>query len=245
MQRYFPSWILGLVAGAGALAALVPASALLLAASSVIAKNVLGDAFGVATSDRSRTLLTRIVVVVVAVLALGIWMVAQKTVVELLLLYYNGITQFFPGVVAAFVWKRATAWGVGLGILAGVGVAVPLAALNILPFGMNPRLRCFTRKRRRSRAGQSRYETCGNIGSSPRNSAKRRSCWRAERPVGAASISRRRSKKLPGPAKSFSASTSSNGSPDGTLKDCGTSGFQMEQILPRVPWEDASRCRLP
>jgi solute:Na+ symporter, SSS family len=109
----------------------------LLAASSVIVKNVLGDAFGVATSDRSRTLLTRMVVIVVAVLALGIWMIAQKTVVELLLLYYNGITQFFPGVVAAFVWKRATAWGVGLGILTGVGVAVPMAALNVLPFGMN------------------------------------------------------------------------------------------------------------
>jgi SSS family solute:Na+ symporter len=137
VQRYFPSWILGLVAGAGALAALVPASALLLAASSVITKNVFGDAFGVATSDRARTRLTRIIVVVVAVLALGIWMIAQKTVVELLLLYYNGITQFFPGVVAAFVWKRANAWGVGLGILAGVGIAVPLAALNILPFGMN------------------------------------------------------------------------------------------------------------
>ncbi|HEY6486710.1 MAG TPA: sodium:solute symporter family protein [Candidatus Cybelea sp.] len=137
VQRYFPSWILGLVAGAGALAALVPASALLLAASSVITKNVFGDAFGVATSDRARTRLTRIIVVVVAVLALGIWMIAQKTVVELLLLYYNGITQFFPGVVAAFVWKRANAWGVGLGILAGVSIAVPLAALNIFPLGMN------------------------------------------------------------------------------------------------------------
>lgn len=26
--------------------------------------------------------------------------------------------------------------------------------------------------------------------------------------------------------------------PDGTLKDCGASGFQMEQILPRAPWEE-------
>jgi SSS family solute:Na+ symporter len=137
VQRYFPPWVLGLVAGAGALAALVPASALLLAGASVITKNVAGDAFGLATSDRSRTLLTRIVVVVVALLALGIWMIAQKTVVELLLLYYNGITQFFPGVVAAFVWKRATAWGAGLGILAGVAVAVPLAALNVTPLGLN------------------------------------------------------------------------------------------------------------
>jgi len=58
-------------------------------------------------------------------------------VVELLLLYYNGITQFTPGVVASFLWKRATAWGVGAGIAAGLLVAVPLAALNIAPWGIN------------------------------------------------------------------------------------------------------------
>ena len=52
-------------------------------------------------------------VLVVAVLALIFWLDAQRTVVELLLLYYNGITQFAPGVIASFVWKRATAWGVG------------------------------------------------------------------------------------------------------------------------------------
>ncbi|HVN68075.1 MAG TPA: sodium:solute symporter family protein [Candidatus Binatia bacterium] len=138
VQRYYPSWILGIIASAGALAALIPASALLLGGASVITKNVAGDWFGIATDDRSRTRLTRALVLLVALLALGFWLVAQKTVVELLLLYYNGITQFMPGVVAAFAWRRATAWGVGLGIAAGLAVAVPLAALNISPLGINP-----------------------------------------------------------------------------------------------------------
>jgi SSS family solute:Na+ symporter len=129
--------VLGLVAAAGALAALVPASALLLAAASVMTKNVAGDAFALATTDASRTLLTRVSVLIVALLALGVWMLAQRTVVELLLLYYNGITQFAPGVIAAFVWRRATALGVGAGIAAGLLVAVPLAALNIVPLGIN------------------------------------------------------------------------------------------------------------
>ncbi len=40
VQHYYPPWILGLVAAAGALAALIPASALLLAGSAVITKNV-------------------------------------------------------------------------------------------------------------------------------------------------------------------------------------------------------------
>ncbi|MGB8909179.1 MAG: sodium:solute symporter family protein [Candidatus Cybelea sp.] len=138
VARYFPSWVLGLVAAAGALAALVPASALLLGGASVITKNVAADAFGIATSDKSQTQLTRILVLVVAVLALGVWLVAGKTVVELLLLYYNGISQFAPGVVATFVSRRATASAVGAGILTGLAVAVPLAALNISPLGINP-----------------------------------------------------------------------------------------------------------
>jgi Na+/proline symporter len=71
-------------------------------------------------------------------LALGFWLISQRTVVELLLLYYNGITQFAPGVMASFLWRRATALAVGSGIAAGLAVAVPLAALNVAPWGVNP-----------------------------------------------------------------------------------------------------------
>lgn len=137
VQRFYPSWVLGLVAAAGALAALVPASALLLAGASVITKNVAGDALGIATTDAARTMLTRVLVIVVALLALGVWLVAQRTVVELLLLYYNGIVQFLPGIVAAFLWRRATAWGVAAGIAVGLIVALPLAVANVTPWGIN------------------------------------------------------------------------------------------------------------
>ncbi len=137
VAQYYPPWVLGLIAGTGALAALVPASALLLAGASVLTKNVVGDAFGAATSDAARTLLTRILVLVVALLALGVWLTAQRTVVELLLLYYNGVTQFAPGAVAAFLYRRATALAVGAGIAVGLAVAIPLAALNISPWGIN------------------------------------------------------------------------------------------------------------
>jgi SSS family solute:Na+ symporter len=137
VQHYYPSWVLGLIASAGALAALIPASALLLAGASVITKNVAGDAFGIATSDAARTMLTRVLVLIVALLALMVWLVAQRTVVELLLLYYNGITQFAPGVVASFLWRRVTAWGAAAGIVAGLAVAIPLAAMNIAPLGIN------------------------------------------------------------------------------------------------------------
>lgn len=138
VQHFYSPWTLGLIASAGALAALVPASALILGGASLVTKNVAGDVFGVATSDAARTRLTRVLVIVVAVLALGVWLVARRTVVEMLLLYYNGITQFAPGVIATFLWPRATAWGVGAGIAAGLAVALPLAALNLTPWGINP-----------------------------------------------------------------------------------------------------------
>ena len=140
VQQYYPSWALGIICAAGALAALVPASALLLAAASAITKNVAGDAFGIATSDAARTAMTRVLVIVVALLALGVWLAARRTVVELLLLYYNGTAQCFPGVAAAFLWPRANAWGVGAGVAAGIAVAIPLAAANVSPLGINPGL---------------------------------------------------------------------------------------------------------
>lgn len=138
VQRYYPPWVLGVVASAGVLAALIPASALILAAAGVISKNVLGDGLGIATSDAARTLATRILVIVVSLLALGFWIAEhERTIVELLLIYYNGITQFAPGLVAALVWRRANLWGVAAGLATGLGLAVYLALGNISVWGLN------------------------------------------------------------------------------------------------------------
>jgi solute:Na+ symporter, SSS family len=138
VQHYYPPWVMGIVAGAGVLAALIPSSALLLAAAGVFTKNVLGDGFGVATSDSHRTWATRILVIVVAVLALVLWLEEPKTIGELLLIYYNGITQFAPGVFAALIWPRANVWGVSAGLLVGLGFAVYLANATISIWGINP-----------------------------------------------------------------------------------------------------------
>jgi SSS family solute:Na+ symporter len=138
VQHYYPSWILGLIVSAGALSALIPASGLLLAGASVISKNVAGDLFGIATDDRSRTLLTRALVLIIALIALGVWVFAQRTLVELLLLYFNGITQLAPAAFAAFLSPRPTARAVGAGLAAGLGVAIPLTAANVTPWGINP-----------------------------------------------------------------------------------------------------------
>jgi SSS family solute:Na+ symporter len=139
VQRYYPPWVLGVIAAAGSMAALIPASALLLAAAGLFAKNVLGDALGIATSDAHRTLATRVLVLVACALSLAFWIAERdKTIVEFLLIYFNGITQFAPAAIATFLWPRATAWGAAAGIAGGLASVVYLAVTNVSFWGINP-----------------------------------------------------------------------------------------------------------
>jgi SSS family solute:Na+ symporter len=138
VQHYYPPWALGLVAGAGVLAGLVPASAQVLAAASVIAKNVFLD-YGLVKSDAGQTRATRLLVLAVAALAFLVWAFAKTTLVGLLLVSYNGVTQFFPGVILSFSPRtRPTAVAVAAGICAGLIALAAFAARGISGFyGVN------------------------------------------------------------------------------------------------------------
>jgi solute:Na+ symporter, SSS family len=138
VSRYYPTWVLGFVTGTGALCALVPSTALLLSAASVVAKNIAGDLFNIGTDDRGRLSLTRTMVVVLGLGALVLWLFYRTQLVDLLLLTYNGISQFMPAYLFGAYWKRTTTVGVAAGILVGITVAVTLAASGIAPYGLNP-----------------------------------------------------------------------------------------------------------
>jgi Na+/proline symporter len=125
------------MAAAGALAALVPVTAQLLAAASIVAKNIVGDVFGACADDRSRTTLTQALVLGVALLALVLWFVLNTYLVNLLLYAYNGVVQFLPGVLFGFGWRRASAWGIGSGIVAGIAMLVATGAFGLPIFGIN------------------------------------------------------------------------------------------------------------
>jgi SSS family solute:Na+ symporter len=47
------------------------------------------------------------------------------------------VTQLMPGMVAAFLWPRATAWGVAAGISAGLILALILSQHGVAPWGIN------------------------------------------------------------------------------------------------------------
>jgi solute:Na+ symporter, SSS family len=122
VQEHYPAWVLGLVAGAGCLAALVPASAQILAAASLLSRNLFP------AREEQLTQRTRLWIIVLALLAFGLWVYNRTTLVGLLLIGYSGITQLFPGVVLSLRKRPPHAWSVASGII------VALILLSIFAF---------------------------------------------------------------------------------------------------------------
>src|SRR5579863_1423989 len=108
------------------------------AAASLVSKNLLSD-YGFVRSEQAATTATRIFVVVVALAAFGFWAVARTSLVGLLLIAYNGVTQFFPGVVLSLSERtRPHPVGVGAGIVVGIATLAYFAATGkTIPWGLN------------------------------------------------------------------------------------------------------------
>ena len=111
VQEHYPAWLLGLVAGAGCLAGLVPASAQILAAASLLSRNLLP------AKEEQVTQRTRLYIIVLALSAFLLWVFNRVTLVGLLLVGYSGITQLFPGVVLSLRKRPPHALSVAIGII--------------------------------------------------------------------------------------------------------------------------------
>jgi solute:Na+ symporter, SSS family len=137
-SRTFPPWFLGVIGGAGALTAMVPASILLLTAATLFAKNLYRPLFAPAMSEDGLARLARAMVVVLGATSLGLAIHGAGTLVSLLLTGYAMVTQCFPGVVLGLYWKRVTATGVFIGMIVGVLIAVSLMSTHRDPIvGLN------------------------------------------------------------------------------------------------------------
>jgi len=138
VRKTFSPWFLGLVGGAGALTAMVPAAILILAAGTLFAKNFFRPLFAPSMSDAGVAKLAKVMVVVITALAMYFAIYSSTTLVGLLLFAYSGIAQFFPGVVLGLFWKRVTALGVFAGLVVGVGCDMFLIFTKHDPFhGLN------------------------------------------------------------------------------------------------------------
>ena len=138
VRKAFPNWFLGLIGGAGALTAMVPAAILLLTAATLFAKNVYRPLFAPAMSESQIARLARAMVIVLSLLTLYFAIYSSTTLVSLLLLGYAGVTQFFPGIVLGLYSNRVSKSAVFAGLLTGLLSLCVLILSNHDPFlGVN------------------------------------------------------------------------------------------------------------
>lgn len=135
VRRTFPSWFLGVVGGAGALTAMVPAAIFLLTAATLFAKNLYRPLVAPAMSEEGVARLARAMVVVLGVTSLGMAIHGSSTIVSLLLTGYAMVAQCLPGVLLGLYWRRVTAVGVFSGLLVGILAAVLLMSAHLDPIG--------------------------------------------------------------------------------------------------------------
>jgi len=124
VRKSFPPWFLGVVGGAGALAAMVPASAIILTAATSFAKNLYRPLFAPNMTEEQTTQLARVMVVVLGLVSLYLAIFSSASLVSLLLIGYAGVTQFFPGVMLGLFWRRVTLPAVFIGMITGVAITM-------------------------------------------------------------------------------------------------------------------------
>ena len=138
VEKTYPSWFLGFVGAAGAVTAMVPASVLVLFASTLLSKNVYQSIINPRASEEKVMRLSRLLLLVITGLALVFAIFFPNELVNLLILGYDGVCQFFPGVVFGLFWKRAQKESILAGLVAGIGVVMALILSGHDPFlGLN------------------------------------------------------------------------------------------------------------
>ena len=138
VNKTYPCWFMGFVGAAGAVTAMVPSAILVLFASTLLAKNIYQAGLNPRAKEERVMTLSRFMVLVIMVIALVFAIFFPNELVNLLILGYDGVSQFFPGVVLGLFWKRVTRVGVFSGIASGAILVSFLIISGRDPFlGMN------------------------------------------------------------------------------------------------------------
>jgi solute:Na+ symporter, SSS family len=139
VRNTFPAWFLGVIGGAGALTAMVPAAIQILTAATLFSKNICRPVLAPRMTDGHVAALAKIMVLVLTSGALYLAIHSSVSLVSLLLMGYAGVAQFFPGVVLGLCSKKVSGTGVFAGILCGVAVVAFLILTHRDPWmGLNP-----------------------------------------------------------------------------------------------------------
>lgn len=131
-----PGWVMGVIAGGGALTAILVMAITALCVGGLFSKNVLG----VIKPDMPQSQMVIWVRIVTGVFLLFGMLTAlyfPSLMGNVITLAYGGLSQTFVAVFLGFFWKRATKWGVGSGIVAGVFVLWFFNNVMAAPLGLN------------------------------------------------------------------------------------------------------------
>ena len=138
VRQTFPAWFLGVIGGAGALTAMVPAAVQILTAATLFIKNFCRPILAPSMTDPQVARLAKATVLGITAIALGFAISSSTSLVGLLLIGYTGVAQFFPGVVLGLYSKRVTTAGVFAGLVTGVAIVAFLGLTKRDPFhGLN------------------------------------------------------------------------------------------------------------
>ena len=138
VRKTFPAWFLGIIGGAGALTAMVPAAIQLLSGATLYAKNLFRPILAPGMTDQQVAKLAKIMVLVLALGALLFAVYRPVSLVSLFLLGFAGVAQLLPGVVLGLFSRRVTTSGVFAGLVTGIALAVFLILTGRDPcYGVN------------------------------------------------------------------------------------------------------------
>jgi len=128
----FPPWFVGIIGATGLFMALVPGAVLLTAAATMLANDLYRAGMRPTASNAFVTRLAKCLVPAVALVAVFFTLRGGATIVAMLLMGYNLVSQFFPAVVCSFAKRNpVTPQGAFCGILIGTLAVVALTLANM------------------------------------------------------------------------------------------------------------------
>ncbi|HBQ85305.1 MAG TPA: symporter [Syntrophomonas sp.] len=133
VTQNLPGWVVGMIAGGGALTAILVMAMTALTVGGMFSKNILG----VMKPDMQESQMvwwTRAATGIFLFFSVMLTLYFPQLMAGVITLAYSGLTQTFGAVFFGFFWKKATKMGIGAGIIAGVA---SIFLITTAPWGLN------------------------------------------------------------------------------------------------------------
>jgi solute:Na+ symporter, SSS family len=139
-QHSLPPWFVGIVGGAGALAALVPSSIVLLSSATLLSKNIF-KVWKPKTTDHQLGRLSRQLVPVLVIIAVFFALNESKLIGLIYIMVYSIIVQLFPALFFSLMKKNPVSTiGAFAGMIVGVLLVIYSTVTDTTLATLNPNL---------------------------------------------------------------------------------------------------------